>query len=183
MEALDLLLNRYSCNQLIAPAPDAAVLENILQAALRSPDHGALTPWRFIVSEGEGLKTLGSYYREAAAKRGMPEKDIAKAQSAPLRAPMIITVVTKVKPHNNVPEIEQIASAGCTVLLMQMAAQAQGFNGIWRTGWFAYDEHIKAELGLSCDDIIVGYLYLGTPNMSCKKIRQLDVSNFVTNMK
>ena len=67
-------------------------------------------------------------------------------------------------------------------MAMQMAAQAQGFNGIWRTGWFAYDSHIKQKLELEEKDEIVGFLYLGTPDVACKKIRQLNIDSFVTRM-
>lgn len=182
MDAIDLILNRQSCNQLAAPAPSGAVLENILQAGLRVPDHGALTPWRFIISEGESLDRLGRYFESAAFNLGKSEKDLDKAAKAPLRAPMVITVVGKISAHAKVPEIEQFMSAGCVVMAMQMAAQAQGFNGIWRTGWFAYDNSIKDKLGLVDHEHIVGYLYLGTPTMSCKKIRQLESANFVTYM-
>ena len=53
MDALSLLLNRSSQPRLGSPAPSGAALENIMQAALRAPDHACLTPWRFIVCQKE----------------------------------------------------------------------------------------------------------------------------------
>ena len=47
------------------------------------------------------------------------------------------------------PKLEQELSAGCALMAMQMAAQAQGFNGIWRSGWFIFDEQINKGLGLA----------------------------------
>ncbi|GIC77489.1 NAD(P)H nitroreductase [Moritella sp. F3] len=182
MDAIDLLVNRHSCNQLSAPAPSGEVLDNIINAGLRVPDHGGLTPWRFIISEGEGLNTLSHYFRDAAFNLGKTEKDVLKATNAPFRAPQIITVIARIEAHAKIPESEQLMSAGCVVMAMQMAAQAQGFNGIWRTGWFAYNDHIKQKLELEEKDEIVGFLYLGTPDVSCKKIRHLDTENFVTRM-
>ncbi|PKH06592.1 NAD(P)H nitroreductase [Moritella sp. Urea-trap-13] len=182
MNAIDLLINRHSCNQLSAPAPSGEALDNIINAGLRAPDHGGLTPWRFIITEGDGLNTLSRYFQDAAFNLGKAEKDVLKAANAPFRAPQIITVIARIEAHPKIPETEQLMSAGCVVMAMQMAAQAQGFNGIWRTGWFAYNDYIKQKLELEGKDEIVGFLYLGTPDVSCKKIRQLDTENFITRM-
>ena len=50
-EALKFLLERRSrpAKTLVAPGPDKANLELLLTAAARTPDHGKLEPWRFIV--------------------------------------------------------------------------------------------------------------------------------------
>jgi nitroreductase len=182
MDAIELLLNRYSCNQLTVPAPSGTVLDTIIRAGLRVPDHGGMTPWRFIVTEGEGLQTLSRHFQTAAFNQGKSEKDVLKATNAPFRAPQIMTVIARIENHPKIPEVEQIMSAGCVVMAMQMAAQALGFNGIWRTGWFAYDECIKQKLELESNEQIVGFLYLGTPLVSCKKIRHLNIADFLTRM-
>lgn len=54
MDALDLLLNRRSIAKLSGPAPEGHVLENIIRAGLRAPDHAGLTPWRFVISQEKG---------------------------------------------------------------------------------------------------------------------------------
>lgn len=163
MDALELLLNRRSQPRLTAPAPAGEALENIKQAALRAPDHGALMPWRFIVCEGEGREKLGSLFEQSAIDNGKSEKEIDRAPQLPLRAPMVIVAVAKYSDSPKVPRVEQIASASCAVMAMQMAAQAQGFNGIWRTGAYAQCDYVRSELGLAEDDELVGFLYLGTP--------------------
>ena len=76
---------------------------------------------------------------------------------------MVIVAIAKYKAHDKVPRAEQVASASCAVMAMQMAAFAQGFNGIWRTGSYAQCDTVKAGFNLSEDDEIVGFLYLGTP--------------------
>ena len=48
-------------------------------------------------------------------------------------------------------------------MAMQMAAQAQGFGGIWRSGWMMADRGFHHELGLGEREQMVGLLYLGTP--------------------
>ncbi|MNG31571.1 putative NAD(P)H nitroreductase YdjA [compost metagenome] len=64
-------------------------------------------------------------------------------------------------------------------MAMQMPAQAQGFNGIWRSGWFIFDEHINAGLGLAEEDQLVGFLYLGTPMLEARKLRELPLNEFI----
>lgn len=163
MDALDLLLNRRSNGRLQEPAPEGKSLQNILNAALRAPDHAGLAPWRFIVCTGDGLLRLGALFQEAARYHEMSQADIERALSLPTRAPMVIVAAMTYSKHPKVPRVEQIASAACTVQAMQMAAIAQSFSGIWRTGVYAQSSFVKQSLGLSEDDEILGFLYLGTP--------------------
>ncbi|WP_427982046.1 NAD(P)H nitroreductase [Agarivorans sp.] len=177
MKALDLLLNRQSCPRLTAPAPEGAELETIWKAGLRTPDHGGLTPWRFIHVSGEGLGKLANIFEQAAlAEAG----DSEKAKTMPFRAPLITIVIACPKEHAKVPEIEQLLSAGCAVHAMQMAAFAQGYNGIWRTGPMAYSATVKQLLGLAEHESIVGFLYLGSPQTKASKVRELAFEDYVS---
>ena len=179
MDALTLLLERNSMAQLRAPGPNELQLETILQAGLRAPDHGGLHPWGFLLAQGEGLVRLGQLLADAARRRGESPDAIAKAANAPLRAPLVITVVAKVQEHPKVPALEQLLSAGCAVMAMQMAAQALGLGGIWRSGWFMFDRGLHHALGLGEGEQIVGFLYLGTPVGEAKRLRPLDSQAFV----
>lgn len=163
MDATELLLTRQSCPRLVEPAPNEQQLKTILDAGMRVPDHAGLTPWEFIIAQGEGLSRLGSIFLDAVIKNGGDDAKQTKAQSMPLRAPMVIAVVAKPKLHAKVPELEQLIAAGCATMAMQQAAFAMGLGGIWRTGEFAFDKGVHQDLGLSADDHIVGFLYLGTP--------------------
>lgn len=162
MDALTLLLNRSSQPRLVAPAPQGEVLENIKAAALRAPDHASLKPWRFVICEGKGLLKLGSILEQSAIDNDKSVREVERAAQLPQRAPMVIIAIAQVKPHDKVPKIEQIVSASCAVMAMQQAAVAQGFQGIWRTGSYAYCDSVKRALGLAEIDEIVGFLYLGT---------------------
>ena len=90
-----------------------------------------------------------------------------------------VAVASRFQDHPKVPKLEQELSAGCALMAMQMAAQAQGFNGIWRSGWFIFDEHIRQGLGLGEQDQLVGFLYLGTPQLEARKLRELPLADFV----
>ena len=163
MDALELLLSRSSQPRLQAPAPQGEALENIMQAALRAPDHACLTPWRFIVCTGDGLGKLGKIYQESAIKLNKEQESVDRALQLPHRAPMVIIAICQYTEHPKVPRVEQISSTACAVQSMQMAALTQGFGGVWRTGSYAFDDYVRQSLELNKTDEIVGFLYLGTP--------------------
>ncbi len=181
MQALDLLLNRSSQPRLQAPAPEGQALENIKQAALRAPDHACLTPWKFVVCQNQGLVRLGEVFQQAAIAANKSEKEIERAPQLPLRAPMVMVAISKYTVNDKVPWIEQVASASCAVSAMQMAAVAQGFAGVWRTGFFAKDPTVKKAFDLSEQDEIVGFLYLGSSAITRLPKPKKDSADFFEN--
>lgn len=181
MDALDLLINRRSASRLAEPAPAGEVLQNILHAGLRAPDHGTLQPWRFIIVENEGRERFGKLLEQVARDSNLDEKAIEKSATAPFRAPMIITVVAHCEEHAKVPHWEQLVSAGCAVMAMQMAAVAQGFNGIWRSGPWTDHPSVREAFGCREQDAIVGFLYLGTPQLKANTtVVAPDTAQFVS---
>lgn len=180
MQALDLLLNRRSQPRLELPAPSSDNLQNILQAAMAVPDHRCLSPWRFIVCTDKGLRKLGDIFEEATIEQGKGQESIDRAPKLPLRAPMVIIAICDYKENDKVPRVEQLASTACTIQAMQMAAVAQGFHGIWRTGWYAQDDLVKSALGCKEDDEILGFLYLGTSVLKAMRRKPKEIADFVT---
>lgn len=181
MDAIELLVNRRSASRLAEPAPAGEALENILRAGMRAPDHGTLQPWRFIIIENEGRERFSQLLEQAAREGGLDDKAIEKASQSPFRAPMIITVVAHCEEHPKVPRWEQVVSAGCAVMAMQMAALAQGFNGIWRSGPWTDDEKVRSAFHCREQDAIVGFLYLGTPQLkSSTTVLPPDTAAFVS---
>ena len=70
MDAKQLLLTRQSTPRLVAPAPNDEQLTFLLDAAARVPDHGALTPWEFIIAVDDGLAKLADIFVAAAKAQG-----------------------------------------------------------------------------------------------------------------
>ncbi|WP_454918087.1 NAD(P)H nitroreductase [Xanthobacter sediminis] len=178
MDALTLLLSRRSTAALEAPGPAGPALETILRAALRVPDFQGLRPYEFLIAEGEGRARLGLLMQKAAVASGRPEADVKRAPGMPLRAPLVIVVVAKARESRIVSVFEQQLTAGCAVMAMQMAAVAQGFSGLWRSGWPMFDPHLARALGLDPDDRIVGFLYLGTPARAPAAPEPIDPAPF-----
>lgn len=179
MDALTLLHERRSCAKLMEPGPEGEALDAILKAALRVPDFQHLRPYEFLVARGEGLSRLGVLLEKAAVASSQPADIVKRAPKMPLRAPLVIIVVAKARESKVVHLFEQRLTAGCAVMAMQMAAFAQGFSGIWRSGWPMFDKNLHKLLELGDEDQIVGFLYLGTPVEQPEPAAAVDPSAFV----
>jgi nitroreductase len=162
LSAQQLLLRRQSSPHLMLPAPCQAQLDLILQAGMRAPDHGGLTPWHFLIVQDEALNRLSQIFVAAATSDDADEAKLEKIKKMPFRAPMIIVISSKYKAHIKVPKQEQLLACGCCVQAMQMAAYAAGLGGVWRTGELSYHPYVKQQLGVAEIDDIVGFLYIGT---------------------
>lgn len=163
MDAITALVSRQSSPRLEGEAPSGEVLMNIQKAALRAADHGRLRPWRFLMLEGDARVYLGELFVKAEqCKQGeLPEVAAGKLLKKPLRAPMIIVAIASPKDHPKVPVVEQVIATGAAVQNMLNAAYAQQVGAIWRTGGYAYDTVVMDGLGLTAEESIVGFLYLG----------------------
>ncbi len=180
MDALEMLCSRVSVPKLIEPGPNQQQLEQIKSAALRAADHARLQPWRFLVISGDGLERLGAIFVEIAARDNpaASSEELGRAKSKPLRAPTIIVAIASIKEHPKVPEIEQILSAGCAVQNMLNAAHAISIGAIWRTGPVAYDALLAQRLGLSSNEKVIGFIYLGTPAGALKSVPSNNTDDF-----
>jgi nitroreductase len=145
------------------PGPSEETLSAMLAAAVHVPDHGKLTPWRFLRIAGEARARLGDLLAERQRERdpAAPEAVIEKDRGRFNSAPVVIGVVAMLTPGHKIPEQEQLLSAGCACFSLLLAADALGFGAQWLTGWAAYDEVIAGRLGLAGNERIVGFVHIG----------------------
>jgi len=182
---LDALLNRISIPavQLIEPAPNEEQLERILSAGLCAPDHACMRPWRFITITGDARHALGDVLASVASKYepDLPAEKIARTKQKPLRSPLIVVIVATItNDHPKTPVVEQILSAGAAATLIQLAATAQGFGSIWLSGPNTYRQEVKDALGISADDQIIGFVYMGTPSKPAASKPRPNLENHLT---
>src|SRR3569623_1877673 len=165
-DALELLKARRSVKpiEMTGPGPDARELETLLPIASRVPDHGKLTPWRFIVFEGDARARAGDVIAQVFAKKNpsAPAADIEVEKRRLMDAPLVIAVVSFTKPHPKVPAWEQELSAGASAMNIVTAATALGYGACWLTGWFAFDRDVLDALGLKPDEKLAGFVHIGT---------------------
>lgn len=181
MDALELLLSRRSAVRLVEPGPSDEALTFMFQSAIRAPDHGRLRPWLFVVIKTEMRERFAEvmaqshYSRQPSATADAIQRERDKI----FRAPLIVVVAARVKIHDRIPKIEQILSAAAAAQNIMLAAHAQGFGAMWKTGDAAYDDKVKKALGLDPSDTIVGFIYLGTTLSAAALPPQLAVKDFV----
>lgn len=183
-DALTLLSTRRSVKprDMAAPGPSPAELETILTIGARVPDHGKLAPWRFIVFEGDGRARAGAVIANVFATRnpGAAGSDIAAEQRRLMDAPLVIAVVSIVKPHPKVPAWEQELSAGASAMNIVTAATALGYSASWLTGWFAFDRDVLAGLGLKPDEKLAGFIHIGTARLAVEDRPRPNLADIVT---
>ncbi|HWH32268.1 MAG TPA: nitroreductase family protein [Egibacteraceae bacterium] len=165
MDLYEGLLTRRSVGKVTEPGPDDAELRRLLAAAAAAPDHGLHRPWRFVVLRGAARESLGEAFADAlrARRPDCDEAALAADRAKPLRAPVLVAVISAPVPSPKAPEWEQLASAAAAAQNLLLAAHAGGWGAMWRTGWFVDAPEVRAELGLAESERCVGLVYLGTP--------------------
>ncbi|WP_420812497.1 nitroreductase family protein [Nioella ostreopsis] len=164
-EVLDFLLTRRSrpAKTLTTPVPDRATVDTLLTAAARTPDHGKLEPWRFIVLERGANLRLAGLTRDRGADAGLEPEKLEKSARAFEDAHLVVAVVASPKASDKVPEVEQVLSAGAVCLALINAGLAAGWGANWLTGWMAFDRPFLSEgLGLADQEFVAGFIHLGT---------------------
>lgn len=164
---IDFLTRRLSVpsRQLGAPGPDPVQVRQLLDAAIRVPDHGRLSPFRLIAVEGDARTKLGHALADIHRRNDpdAPDAAIAKDRQRFEHAPLVVVVVARLQVPHKVPADEQLLSAGCVAYNLLLGAQALGFGAQWLTGWAAYDRDAAALLGLEANERIVAFVHIGTP--------------------
>lgn len=166
-DALQLLKTRRSVKpmELAGPAPTPAEIDTLLTIASRVPDHGKLTPWRFIVIEGDARLAAGEKLAEIfrADRPDATPEQIEFERKRLARAPLVIAVVSRAAPHAKIPEWEQLMSAGAAAMSLVFAAHAMDFAASWITEWYAYDRRVLDALGLAANERVAGFVHIGRP--------------------
>lgn len=164
-DVLDFLLTRRSrpAKTLTLPVPERAVVETLLSAAARSPDHGKLEPWRFIVLNRTACLRLADLTETLGHKAGIVPEKVEKSRRSFADAYLVIAVVAAPVISEKVQEVEQILSAGAVCLALTNAALAAGWGANWLTNWMAMDRGFLVQ-GLQLDphEFVAGYIHLGS---------------------
>lgn len=167
--ALDFLLTRRSrpAKTLTGPVPGREELMTLLTAAARTPDHGKLEPWRFIVLEKPALARLGEHVGPCGARLGIDPEKIEKAHRQFAEADLAVAVILSPVESEKVPHVEQVYSAGAVCLSLLNAALAAGWGANWLTGWPSHDpEFIRDALGLAKGESVAGFIHIGTETIA-----------------
>ena len=144
---------------LTEPAPSADELDALIRLAARVPDHGKLSPWRFVILQGEAKARFAAQLEAIALARG---DQTAAAKLGKLKIPPLCVAVISAPKRAAIPQWEQQLSAGAVCTTLLYATQAAGYGANWITDWYAYDAQATAALGLTGEEKVAGFILMGT---------------------
>ena len=179
---LSLLLTRRSGKprDMVVPGPTAGQIDTILRVAARVPDHGKLSPWRFVTIAADrraafGDMLIAAYVAERPEAR---DREIDEIRAFAHQAPALVVVLSRVDPASKIPAWEQELSAGAATGFLVAAASAAGFVAGWLTGWAAYSPAVIAALG-EPGDRIAGFVFIGSPGRDLEERPRPDLADVV----
>ncbi len=146
---------------LAAPGPSPAEIERILTLGARTPDHGKLFPWRFVVMELESRAALAQALAPLAGRQADPGKAL-KVLDKLTAPPLTILVVSAPVAGHKVPVWEQQLSAGAVCMNLEHAANALGYSACWITDWYSYDPQALELIGVRAGEQVAGFIHVGT---------------------
>ena len=161
---ISLLETRRSAKprELVGPGPNSAELERMLTLAARTPDHGKLTPWRFVKVAENQRDALAALFHDALIEHD-PCATIAHHQKeddfAHYAGQLVVLVSAPIANHK-IPVFEQELSCGAAGMNLLIAAHALGYVAGWVTGWRAYSERVRNAF---CEpgERIAGFIFIG----------------------
>jgi nitroreductase len=183
---LEAVLNRRSPAAFSREQPARAQIEQLIQAAVRAPNHYRNEPWRFFVLTGPAREQLGEVFAESLkAKLASPDAPenaaaLERERAKPLRAPVVIAVAAVKTDNPKALPDEDLSATAAAVENLLTVAPALGLGAFWRTGDAASDERVKAFFGLRPEDRIVAFVYVGYPEVMGKLTPRRDVSETTT---
>lgn len=162
MDALTAIATRRSVGQMLPDAPPRHLIETLLDAATRAPNHHRTEPWFFHVLTGDMRAALCATVADAMEARGESDTAVVKARRSFLRAPVVIAV-TAAPGRNAMETVENRDAVAAAIQNMLLAGTALGLATMWRTGAMVGEPSVRDMLGIPDGEEIVGYIYVGYP--------------------
>jgi nitroreductase len=165
MDTFEAINNRHSVKKLKADPLPRDVIEKLLNAGNQAPNHHKIRPWRFFVLTGNARNRLGDVMSASQRDRfpDLPQEGLDKTRALPLRAPVVIAVGVDKAVETKVDELENLCAVSAACQNILLAAHAVGLGAIWRTGDWSRDAKVKEFFGLTADQHIAGFIYVGYP--------------------
>ncbi|WP_063289523.1 MULTISPECIES: nitroreductase [unclassified Pseudovibrio] len=163
---------------LVHPGPNQAQISELLEMACRVPDHGKISPWRFIIYDNSQAAPIGLKLAEIAEKRqgSLGENTKAMELERFKRAPLVIGVLSSPNREHKVPVWEQELAVGAVCVSLLNACFSMGFAGQWLSEWYAFDDEAAAYLGARNGERFAGFIHIGSPSIVPSERPRPDVA-------
>ena len=166
---------------MVAPGPSDRQIEDIVTIAMRTPDHGKLSPWRVSAVAADQRADLAQGFKSAYLKEkpGAGRMELEGLDTMAHEAPTLLVLLSSPVASRKIPLWEQELSCGAFAMNLLHAAHSLGFVGGWITGWPAYNDDVRDLFG-SGREKIAGFLYIGTANAELTERPRPEVTNILS---
>ncbi|WGP07119.1 nitroreductase family protein [Bacillus subtilis] len=154
---LHALSTRRSISKVDPETPNDSDLLEIIRSISSVADHKSLRPWRFLIIRGDDRLRLGDALDEAAGVVRKP----GETNTKPLRAELLLALVSSPAKHDKVPEWEQHATAAGAGHLLELALWQAGWGVMWRSGTLTNTEPVRRLHRLADHELLMGWFYIG----------------------
>ena len=179
MDAYDAIARRASTRSFTAEPVPRPVIERLLAAAVRAPNHKLTEPWRFAVLTGAGARRFAELRRDHRATRfadpGAAEavRAIEKTYREARDTPAFIIVMCA-SSDDPVRQEEDFAATMMATENLLIAASAEGLGTYLRTGGIMRDAAVRALAQAPEGHRIVAVVSLGHPGEPPQATRRAD---------
>jgi nitroreductase len=185
--ALTLITSRQSIlpKRLVAPGPDAAQQSDLFCAAAAAPDHGTVTPWRFVLVPPERRDALADVFCQALQLRdaaATPEQ-LAQAREKAFRAPFLALAIARLGVcEPDIDPLERMVSMGAAIQNILLCAHSMGFGASLTSGQAMRSDPLRALLRLADGEHAVCCINIGTVGKARPMRVRPDVAAFVSSL-
>lgn len=169
---------------LAGPGPSDAQLQEMCAIACRTPDHGKLAPWRFVIVGADQRDAFAEVLRAAylAERPEAKRLELESIEQFAHQAPALVVALSSPRTDSQIPLWEQELSAGAACMNLLHAAHAMGFAGGWLTTWAAFDDRVRDAFG-AAPERIAGFIFIGTPSRPLEERPRPDLADTVTHWR
>lgn len=154
-----------SPKRLIEPGPSSAQLQALFTLAAAAPDHGLLTPWRFVEVPASKRQQLAEVFALALIDRdpGATSAQIESAREKAHRAPLLLVAIACLgRREPDIPALERMVSMGAAIQNLLLGAHALGFGSGLTSGQAMASPRLRDLLSLADGEQPVCCVNIGT---------------------
>ena len=150
---------------LSAPGPSAAQIEQLFRAAAAAPDHGELTPWRFVLVPEVKRADLAEVFAQALVDRdaSATSEQVQSAREKAFRAPLLMLAVARLGPREpDIAMLERMVSLGCAIQNILLSAHSMSFGSGLTSGQAMTSSRLRTLFQLQAGEEAVCFINVGS---------------------
>ncbi|MBA4176323.1 MAG: nitroreductase [Leptothrix sp. (in: Bacteria)] len=165
--------------RLVDPGPTPDELQALLGLAAAAPDHGQITPWRFIVVPAPQRHRLAEVFAQSLAERdpaATPEQ-LEQARGKAYRAPLLMLAVACLGPREpDVPALERMVSMGAALQNLLLGAHALGYGAGLTSGQAMASPQLRRLCALAEGEVPVCCVNVGSATRASHRLQPRPVA-------